>query len=194
MQGKQGSPHLSLGACPTSLPVLAAEAEESWRRRGRLAQLLLVLIIPKDQFSDHYLLSHTCRHTSLIQRGFVSYHLRNHYQNTDTICLRAACGFPVMANAQSQKQPWPSCPTGDKVQCSQLIFLEGTAVSLGSFKSVFSLVTEQRLSPFPSQPDRHSYLASQTSPLQHNRRKLFQASDKSHFYLWKSKRSKNTRL
>lgn len=63
MHGKQSSPHLSLGARPVSLPVLAAEAEEWWRRRGRLAQLLLALIIPKDQFSDHYLLSHTCRHT-----------------------------------------------------------------------------------------------------------------------------------
>lgn len=67
--------------------------------------------------------THADTHTSLIQRGFVSYHLRNHYQNTDTICFRVVCGSPVMANAQTQKQPWPSCPTGDKVQCSQLIFL-----------------------------------------------------------------------
>lgn len=63
MQKTQSSPHLRLSACLMSLPMLAAGAEEWWRRRQRLAQLLLALIIPKDQFSDHYLLSHTCRHT-----------------------------------------------------------------------------------------------------------------------------------
>lgn len=70
-----------------------------------------------------YFPTHADTHTSLIQRGFISYHLRNHYQNTDTICFRVVCGSPVMANAQTQKQPQPSCPTGDNVQCSQLIFL-----------------------------------------------------------------------
>lgn len=61
----------------SSLTSATASAQHHWlhwlrrqrkscsRRRGKLSQLLLALIVPKDQFSDHYLLSHTCRHTYL---------------------------------------------------------------------------------------------------------------------------------
>lgn len=176
--------------------MLAVEAEGSWRRRGKLAQLLLALIIPKDQFSDHYLLSHTCRHTyftdleriyKLASEGLIS-----GYRHP--FALVVVSGSPVMANAETSKQLGSLVLLETVHAAISLFFSKAHVVSLGPFKSVFSLVIEQRLSRFLSQPDRHSYLPSQTSPLQHNRRKLFQASDKSHFYLWKSKRSKNTRL
>lgn len=50
---------------PSVTGYAGAGAEEWWRRRGRLAQPLPALIIPKDPFSDHYLLSHTRRHTHI---------------------------------------------------------------------------------------------------------------------------------
>lgn len=126
----------------------------------------------------------TCANTRalVIQGGFVSYHPRNNH-----LCRTFAQGV-------ASGCPGPTARPRTTHSAASLYFSGAHAVSLGSFKSVFSPAAGPRLSPFLRQPDRHSYLASQTSPPQHNRRKLFQASDKSHFYLWKSKRSKNTRL
>lgn len=60
--------------------------------------------------------------------------------------------------------PGPAAPPRTACIAVCLFFTEAYPVSLGSFKSVFSPDTELRPSPFLSQPDRHSYLASQTSP------------------------------
>lgn len=113
MQKTQSSPHLRLSACHCLC----------WQQRQRnggggrgLHNYCLLSSSQRINFQTiTYFPTHADTHTSLVQRGFISYHLRNHYQNTDTICFRAVCGSPVMANVQTQKQPRPSCPTGDNV-------------------------------------------------------------------------------
>lgn len=156
---------------------------ESWRRGGLHSNLLLSASQRIDSQAIIYI--PTCANTRalVIQGGSVSYHPRNSHPCRTTFAQGVASGCPG-----------PAAPPQTTHSSASLFFSGAHTVSLGSFKSVFSPAAGPRLSPFLRQPDRHSYLASQTSPLQHNRRKLFQASDKSHFYLWKSKRSKNTRL
>lgn len=74
-----------LGACPGSLPVLGWMVEQE----GEACTTIAALIIPKDQFPDHYLPPHTRRHThtSLMQGGFISYHLRNRYKTQRPFAL-----------------------------------------------------------------------------------------------------------
>lgn len=53
----------------------------------------------------------------------MSWHLRDSINIQTPLALGRAHGSPATANAEDQKQPRPSCPTGDNVWCSQLIFL-----------------------------------------------------------------------
>lgn len=98
--------HLSLSGCPVSLAVLEQGQRNGGGGGGGLHNHCLLSSSQRIHFQTiTFFPTHADTHTSLIQRGFISYHLRNHYQNTDTICFRVVCGSPVMANARNSPSP-----------------------------------------------------------------------------------------